>query len=311
MTTATTRTSSKRHCTSCAEPMPAEAAFCGECGAPQAALEVVKPPRTRSRAKSDEQVQAEPGTERPPRSGKSRSTAPGDETSAPRRGSKPRQPRGAAAAPTTEAEENATPIARIPVARRPLQVEASPEQEPEMPVRTALLPVPVPPRERPTAAAPLVSAPRPALPRRRWRLLATLVVVLMMLASVAVLALNDKGTHDRLARSRAAFVISQSTLHTTQSSLATTQSDLKQAQASLAATKEALTAKQQELAGVRNNLSDVKESLNIKSSQIESLKSCLSGVSIALNDAAYGDYSAAVSALQAVDVSCKAAYALF
>lgn len=59
-----------------------------------------------------------------------------------------------------------------------------------------------------------------------------------------------------------------------------------------------------------NHAADVKSSLTIKSGQIETLKSCLNGVSIALTDLAYSDYAGAISALNAVKVSCHSAYAL-
>jgi hypothetical protein len=195
------------------------------------------------------------------------------------------------------------------MARRPLRLEVSPDRALEASVQAALLPVSVLPCEWPPEAVPLESAVRASFLRRRWRQLTLAVGIVLLLVSVAVLALNDKGTPGRLpAREPPSDLAEHAALA---AALATTQSDLSQAQAALAATKQALMAKQQELAGVRNNLSDVKDSLNTRSRQIERFKSCLSGVSIGLNDGAYGDCSAAVSALQAVDVSCKTAYALF
>jgi hypothetical protein len=50
--------------------------------------------------------------------------------------------------------------------------------------------------------------------------------------------------------------------------------------------------------------------VTIQAGQIETLKSCLSGVSIALSDLASGDYSGTIAALEAVQVSCHSAYAL-
>jgi septal ring factor EnvC (AmiA/AmiB activator) len=160
---------------------------------------------------------------------------------------------------------------------------------------------------------------------RRWRAIVGGVLALSIVAGVAVLALNDWGTHKQLTKSRDAYSASQSRLHETQAELADTvtkltgvKTDLTSTQSVLATTKksldakaQALTAKEQELAGVRNNLTDVKSSLTIQSGQIKTLESCLNGVSIALTDVSYNDYSGAASALEAVKVSCNAAFALF
>jgi hypothetical protein len=45
---------------------------------------------------------------------------------------------------------------------------------------------------------------------------------------------------------------------------------------------------------VRNNLKDAKSTLTIRSGQIETLKSCLNGVTVALGDLADGDYAQAL-----------------
>jgi hypothetical protein len=61
-------------------------------------------------------------------------------------------------------------------------------------------------------------------------------------------------------------------------------------------TKQSLAEVKQRLGGVTNSLSDARSRLNIQSGQIETLKSCLNGVSTALTDVAYEDYTSAVSA---------------
>jgi hypothetical protein len=176
------------------------------------------------------------------------------------------------------------------------------------------------------ASAPPVSGNGlPAVgPTSRRRMMITVVAGVAVLAAVAVLALNDRGTHSRLAASRAAFASSQGHLKATKAELATTvaeliqtksdlttaNGDLETTKATLAATQKSLAAKEQDLVGVRNNLNQVKNSVTIQAAQIETLKSCLNGVSIALSDAAYGDYSSAIAALDAVRVSCNAAYDL-
>ena len=159
---------------------------------------------------------------------------------------------------------------------------------------------------------------------RRWLIVKGLVAVLVLTA-VALLAINDFGTHQELAKSRGAFSASQTHLQSTQvkladtvtqltgakSNLASTEATLTTTKATLTTTQKTLAAKVQELSGVRNNLTDVKSSLTIKSGQIETLKSCLNGVSIALRDLANGDYAGTISALDAVQVSCDSAFAMF
>jgi hypothetical protein len=153
--------------------------------------------------------------------------------------------------------------------------------------------------------------------RSALRVVAMLALGMTLLAGLAVLSLNDRGTHTRLASSRQAYRTSQVQLKDTQAKLTQTVSELTGTKTDLASTKATLTtvktelaAKEQDLQGVRNNLADVKSSVTIQAGQIETLKSCLSGVSIALSDLASGDYSGTIAALEAVQVSCNSAYAL-
>lgn len=174
-------------------------------------------------------------------------------------------------------------------------------------------------------SSPTQPLAEPNRTRHRLRLISLVVVIATVMAGVGVLALNDRGTHARLATSQQQYRASQArlgdtlgTLKSTRVDLASTTTSLQTTKASLQttttelnSTKKALTTKVQQLAGVRNNLSDVKHNVTIQATQIETLKSCLNGVSIALGDLANGDYSGALAALQAVDVSCNAAYKLF
>ena len=154
-------------------------------------------------------------------------------------------------------------------------------------------------------------------PRRRLTLVTSALAAVSVVAAVGVLAVNDRGTHQRLATSQHAYSQSQSRLKGTRTQLATTvsqltgvQTNLASTQSTLKTTQDSLAAKVQELSGVQNSLTDAKSSLTMQSGQIETLKACLTGVSIAFRDVADGDYSGAVSALQAVKVSCDAAYAM-
>ena len=140
-------------------------------------------------------------------------------------------------------------------------------------------------------------------------------VLAATLVSAALLGWNDVQTHHHLTATHGHLTSARSSLtrvgadlSATQTRLAATQSELDTTQADLDQTKQSLAAVKQRLGGVSNSLSDAKSRLNVQSGQIETLKSCLNGVSLALSDAAYGDYSSAVSALDAVRVSCDAAY---
>lgn len=177
------------------------------------------------------------------------------------------------------------------------------------------LPAPLPSTSEPVEMTSDLVQGRPR--KLPWRLIVKALAAASVLAAVAVLALNDYGTHQRLTRSVGAYTTSQSKLLGTRVQLADTvtrltgvQNNLASTESSLTTTKQALAAKVQDLAGVRNNLTDVKSNLTIKSGQIETLKSCLNGVSIALRDYANGDYAGTISALNAVQVSCHSAYAL-
>ena len=153
-------------------------------------------------------------------------------------------------------------------------------------------------------------------PVRRSRVRRSLVALagVGLVAGVAVLAVDDRGAHQQLTRTRGALHSTQATLHSTQAQLSQAQADLAGANADLTRTKASLSSvqatlktKEQALAGVQNSLTDAKNSVTVQAGQIETLKSCLNGVRIALSDVAYGDYSGALSALDAVQVSCNAA----
>jgi len=79
-------------------------------------------------------------------------------------------------------------------------------------------------------------------------------------------------------------------------------------EAELSSEVKRLQSAQKELAGVRGSLNEANTKVNLQASQIETLKSCLNGVSAALHYAAYSDYDAAIAALEAVEVSCDKAY---
>lgn len=161
---------------------------------------------------------------------------------------------------------------------------------------------------------------RPEPPRataHRWRGLRRGVLVLTALALAAgltVLGVNDLQTHHRLHHTQLDLAATQSSLWLVRNDLSDVRSKLINSQTqlgvtltSLRASEKKLAADEQELQGLRNSLSDAKGRVTVQSGQIETLKSCLNGVSIALVDAANLDYASALAALDAVQVSCDAA----
>jgi hypothetical protein len=175
-------------------------------------------------------------------------------------------------------------------------------------------PIPFPRADAaPEAATPELETAERVPGRNPWvPILGTVLAVALVVA--ALLVWNDAQTHNhltatsrRLVSTRSSLVGATADLSRTQSRLATTQTQLDSSDADLEQTKKSLATAKQQLSGVSNSLSDAKSRLNIESSQIETLKSCLNGVTTALSDVAYGDVTSAVSALDAVQVSCDAA----
>lgn len=199
-----------------------------------------------------------------------------------------------------------------------------PAQREEQSEESATTALPVLLSSREARAVPTVTA-APPTGRSRIKVVTLVLAVLVFLAGVVVLGLDARATHQALDETRQSLRATEATLASTQSELATaetelattltdltgTKTELASVEKALADVKKQLAGKEQDLRGVRNNLAEVKSSVTIQAGQIETLKNCLNGVSIALSDAAYGDYSAALSALQAVEVSCDKAYALF
>ena len=169
--------------------------------------------------------------------------------------------------------------------------------------------VPATEEDAPPAAHPVESGRR-----RPWRIVLLAAVVAMALATASILLLNEVGTHDRLARTRQQLASTSSKLRDTATELATTQSTLMSTQSDLAtrtterdSARSQLSDVQNQLAGVKGTLSDAQSRVNLQSGQLTILKTCLAGVSTALDDNLNSDYSGALSALIAVESSCKQA----
>lgn len=116
---------------------------------------------------------------------------------------------------------------------------------------------------------------------------------------------------DQLSSTREELLATNTELDSTRTSLTGTTEQLVSVKATLATKEADLRASQRQLRGVQGTLDDAESRLDLQSNQIATLKSCLNGVTDAMNYAAYNDYGAAIAALDAVQVSCERAYALF
>lgn len=145
--------------------------------------------------------------------------------------------------------------------------------------------------------------------RRRWALRAGAVVAVMM---VVVAAASDLGVRRDLDRTSNVLDTTNAALGTTSKELAETKAELADTEAMLASTTTDRDARRAEryaqaceLSGVKGSLSDAQSRTNLLAGQIETLKSCLNGVSNALGYAADDYFSAAVAALDAVSVRAR------
>lgn len=175
-----------------------------------------------------------------------------------------------------------------------------------------LLPAPVP--------APVHNPAEEPRRRRRSPLAVTLYSLGagVLLAAVAGAGYAYQQTANDLETTRAELASTRDELDTTNSTLAETEHSLADSRSELADTSDQLQQAQtrlrsarRDLSGVQGSLDNAQDRLDLQANQIETLKSCLDGVTSAMSYAAYSDYGAAIAALDAVEVSCNRAYELF
>lgn len=167
------------------------------------------------------------------------------------------------------------------------------------------------------AAVPVnVSAPPPQRRRR-----SPAAITLYTLGAVALLSLiagasyAHQQTRNDLDNTRAELATTQDKLDTTSTTLVETEDSLADSRSELADTTDQLQqaqnrlrAARRQLSGLQGSLDNAQDRLDLQANQIETLKSCLDGVTSAMSYAAYSNYDAAIAALDAVEVSCNRAY---
>ena len=158
-------------------------------------------------------------------------------------------------------------------------------------------------------------------PKRWKKRIAVGTAVVLVLSMVGLAARTHLQTRHDLSDTRAALASTSRTLASTEDTLDETTSELDDTSALLHETKQQLKTRTSErdalqaqatdletdLAGVRGSLANAEQRITLQSGQITNLRSCLQGVSNSLVYLADGYYSAALGAIQAVEVSCNAA----
>jgi hypothetical protein len=136
------------------------------------------------------------------------------------------------------------------------------------------------------------AGPTPA-DRSGTRLRVAIVVVGSLVAAclVVLLGVNDLGTHNQLNKER-------STLAASNALLSSDRSQLKQSQSQLATARSQYTK-------LQTTLSSVQSAVGTQTSATGLLKTCLGGVSQALEDVLDGQLGPGIQAIQAVQASCQ------
>ncbi len=169
---------------------------------------------------------------------------------------------------------------------------------------------PIAPTGRPGPDGQFVFAPAQR-PRRRLRsrlLVASGVVVALALVTGATAV--HLQTRSRLHRTQAELAATRSSLGDTKSTLESTQAMLESTRQELQQVQDERDRLRTQLQGVRGSLQAAQGRLELQAGQIDTLKACLSGVAIALDDVLNFDYSGAASALSSVQIPCEKAFAL-
>jgi len=200
------------------------------------------------------------------------------------------------------------------MANRPEPVPFPTQPEPQEPTTTVTLVESVPSASTGTLVT-LTTDDAIAPPRPHARRVLFVLLLIVLLVGTAAASYMYKITADDLDSTRTELASTQHSLETTKANLATTQQSLDDAEADLVVTtgdlrdtEKKLRAARQELKGLHGSLENAQDRLDLQANQIETLKTCLNGVSSALSYVAYNDYTAAIAALNAVEVSCNRAY---
>jgi hypothetical protein len=164
------------------------------------------------------------------------------------------------------------------------------------------------------------AVPEPPPSRERKVFVVGAVVVAVALLSTGVWYHLDvrTGLTRSLATTRSRLTSTSARLARSDADLATTRADLVKrtaerdaARSSAAQLQKVKQALQNRIKGLRGSLQNSRQQVELQAGQIEVLKTCLGGVSVALTDVLQEDYLGAADALTAVQDQCNSAFALF
>lgn len=172
--------------------------------------------------------------------------------------------------------------------------------------------------QAPTSPGSGVTAPKDQARRASHWSRPQIIVIALLAVALLILAGGagywQKRTSDDLEATRQALSQTETDLASTSKSLAQTTRRLNSKQmqldaktSELADVQTQLGQAQRQLSGVQGSLNKAQDRLDLQANQIETLKSCLNGVSSSLSYAAQNDYTSALAALDAVQVSCQRA----
>lgn len=152
---------------------------------------------------------------------------------------------------------------------------------------------------------------------RRTPRLRTVLLSLAALALVSGTALAGYRLNETIDRTEADLASTTDELSATSEQLSQTEGTLRATETKLGTTereRDELNAENQDLRldlrGVRGTLRTAETRVELQSGQIQTLKTCLNGVALALDAVLYLDYRGAAKALQAVETECNEAFAL-
>jgi cell division protein FtsL len=151
--------------------------------------------------------------------------------------------------------------------------------------------------------------------RSRARVIGVVALAAVVLASATAGFLFLSGelreTREQLAAQTSELNTTKGQLKETAANLADTRSTLAQTMQERDGLKKQVNKLTVDLKGVKGTLQEAQNTVELQTGQIATLKTCLGGVSEAMNDIVYGYYNAAVNALTRVESECNEAYALF
>jgi hypothetical protein len=135
-----------------------------------------------------------------------------------------------------------------------------------------------------------------AIARRRhfprgWRLTVATVAALVVVTLLGFLSANDSGTHDQLSKTRTA-------LASTKRQLSASKSQLQQAQSQLSSTRKQINS-------LQGSVSNVQNAVGVQASVTGLLKTCLGGVSQALENVLNGHLKSGLLAIESVQGTCQ------